>query len=82
MVELKEGEPALPAQGRAPTERRSSGLAPAGMTLRDHFAAKVIQGMFAHGAAIDLGEERPGIYWAQAAYAMADAMIAERKQRV
>src|SRR5574337_1367400 len=44
----------------------------AGMTLRDYFAAKAMQGLLAHE-----GEEEAAIC-AEIAYAMADAMIAAR----
>ena len=43
-----------------------------GMTLRDYFAAKAMQGLIANGA------DNPFIL-SKAAYVMADAMIKERK---
>lgn len=44
-----------------------------GLTMRDYFAAKVMQGMI-------VGVEKPATgYIARAAYAMADAMLAARK---
>ena len=46
---------------------------PVGMTLRDYFAAKAMQGLI-------VGVENPRTcYIAKAAYAMADAMLAARK---
>jgi hypothetical protein len=46
-----------------------------GMTLRDYFAAKAMQGLYlAEWPDVDM----PGI--AKAAYAMADAMLAERNK--
>ena len=48
----------------------------AGMTLRDYFAAKALQGMVAseYAARLDL------LLWAEHAYAMADAMLEERQK--
>jgi hypothetical protein len=45
-----------------------------GMTLRDYFAAKAMQGMFAgrHGSVLT-----PSV-WATQAFKIADAMLAER----
>jgi hypothetical protein len=50
-----------------------------GMTLRDYFAAKALQGLAAHvvGAAKHSNETGPQAH-ARLAYAYADAMIAER----
>ena len=47
---------------------------PVGMTLRDYFAAKAMQGLFAAGGGVTRGAEE----WARLAYTMADAMIKER----
>ena len=44
-----------------------------GLTLRDYFAAKALQGMWANGNIRGSGEEL--VHWA---YAAADAMLAER----
>ena len=46
-----------------------------GMSLRDYFAAKAMQGLFAAGGGVTRGAEE----WARLAYAMADAMLAARK---
>jgi hypothetical protein len=52
------------------------------MTLRDHFAAAALQGIIAHGADAPLKDmadrTRGGAHEAAAAYAWADAMLAER----
>ncbi|WP_052285662.1 hypothetical protein [Kluyvera genomosp. 1] len=52
-----------------------------GMTLRDYFAAKAMQGVFASGAEISLGpsrvEEMEGM--AKTFYLMADAMLRTRE---
>ena len=46
-----------------------------GMSLRDYFAAKAMQGLI-------VGVENPRTcYIAKAAYAMADAMLAARKEK-
>ena len=46
------------------------------MTLRDYFAAKAMQGLFAAGSCgASAGE------WASIAYKMADAMLATRKEK-
>jgi hypothetical protein len=47
-----------------------------GMTLRDYFAAKAMQGMMADGQVLRLVEDGD---LAGAAYAMADAMLKARK---
>jgi len=46
-----------------------------GMTLRDYFAAKAMQGFLADGAAPDVSKETISIM----AYAMADAMLEARE---
>ena len=48
-----------------------------GMTLRDYFAAKAMQGMYAGNVCSTNGDV--GAY-AQAAYSIADAMLAEREK--
>jgi hypothetical protein len=47
-----------------------------GMSLRDYFAAKAMQGFLADGAAPDVSKETV----ASMAYAMADAMLEERNK--
>ncbi|MFS2326656.1 hypothetical protein U2P60_14770 [Brucella sp. H1_1004] len=76
MAEIKTGGPAFPCEGGS-----ESGLyADPGMTLRDYFAAKAMQGLIsAHDSsgtwtAVDMNE---GI--AKRAYQAADAMIAARE---
>lgn len=53
------------------------GLLHDGMTLRDYFAAKALQGMYA-GKACNTNGDIGG--YAEAAYHIADAMIAEREK--
>lgn len=52
-----------------------------GMSLRDYFAAKAMQGLLAMPGSI--GGEQELVYsaFAQAAYKYADAMIAERSKK-
>jgi len=52
-----------------------------GMTLRDYFAAKAMQGMLSHGFVPDQIRQPGCVSWdyAKHAYAMADAMLAARK---
>lgn len=51
-----------------------------GMTLRDYFAAMAMQGMIANEGIADLPNEPARAHDAECAYAMADAMIAERSR--
>ena len=70
-----QSEPALPMPG---SEYGGTGTM-FGMTLRDYFAAKALQGMITtSGHPALLGLEGCEIDTAQAAYKMADAMIAAR----
>ena len=52
----------------------------AGMTLRDYFAAKAMQGLIASPRGTPNGEDATTDYYAKMAYLMADAMIAEREK--
>ena len=63
------GGPAFPHYGGA-------GWMGPGMTLRDYFAAKAMQGMFAgrNGSVLTASD------WATQAYIIADAMLAERSK--
>lgn len=49
-----------------------------GMSLRDYFAAKAMQGFAANPSMIDNNDSKSIAYVAAASYAMADAMLAER----
>jgi len=51
-------------------------LAQDGMTLRDYFAARVLQGMLASG---NLPKTMPDADLAECAYALADAMLKARE---
>ena len=69
------GGPAFPLQSIGPE------FAPgyAGMSLRDYFAAKAMQGLLAQSCGTAFGSD--SIQGAQYAYAMADAMLAVREGR-
>ncbi|OKP53669.1 hypothetical protein A8A12_01775 [Serratia marcescens] len=51
-----------------------------GMTLRDYFAAKAMQGMLSNPGMWDLLNERHAQYVAKDAFIMADAMLIARNQ--
>ena len=71
----KTGGPAFPELGNVGCN--SDWQSESGMTLRDYFAAKAMQGMFA----ADTDESvMPIERKAAEAYAMADAMLAAREQ--
>lgn len=64
-----------------PTTRESSyEVCSKGMTLRDYFAAKALQGLIASPRGTPNGADATDTYYAKAAYIMADAMIAEREK--
>lgn len=78
MSAINDGGPAFPKQGVEDGYGKVVGEV-RGMTLRDYFAAKALQGMIA-GAdfTIDIDGPMLGIGRAKIAYAMADAMLAAR----
>ena len=69
-----------PADGGSafPSTQYVSGISPTGhsvgMTLRDYFAAKAMQGMMANSWNSNYGD------WAEHAYIMADAMLKAREK--
>lgn len=70
MSAINDGGPAFPV-----TESNGMGnaiLTSAGMTLRDYFAAKAMQGMMARPGSINAKQD------AEFAYMLADAMLAAR----
>ena len=71
MTTIDNGGPAFPLQSIGPEFEPGY----AGMTLRDYFAAKAMQGLFAAGGGVTRGAGE----WASLAYIMADAMINARK---
>jgi hypothetical protein len=50
-----------------------------GMTLRDYFAAKAMQGLIASPRGTPDGKDATDAYYAKAAYVMADAMLKARE---
>ena len=73
MSTINDGGPAFPLQSIGPD------FAPgyAGMTLRDYFAAKAMQGFCAREVSIECSADDI----ADDAYAIADAMLAARKEK-
>ena len=69
-----------PAFAAAAFEHNSSGRLAhqSGMSLRDYFAAKAMQGLLAAGGGVKRGAEE----WARIAYTMADAMLKSREGSV
>ncbi len=76
MDNKKAGGCAFPDPGRAQSAKQRENLTETGMSLRDYFAAKVMQALIsnAHLLKADMGNEMI----AASAYKMADAMLAER----
>ena len=70
MSTINNGGPAFPLQSIGPEFEPGY----AGMTLRDYFAAKAMQGLLSMDLKPDVENEE----LAEAAYAIADAMIKER----
>jgi len=68
----KTGGPAFPTGN---FEHRAEG-----MTLRDYFAAKAMQGLIASPRGTPNGADATDTYYAEMAYIMADAMLAERER--
>lgn len=71
MSTIEDGGPAFPLQSIGPEFEPGY----AGMSLRDYFAAKAMQGMAAHPES----DKWPADGIAKAAYQQADAMLAARK---
>lgn len=69
------GGPAFPSEIQA---LEGVTLTSSGMSLRDYFAAKAMQGFSASPSMIDSNDSRAIAYVSAASYAMADAMLAER----
>lgn len=72
MSKINNGGPAFPLQGGV--EQLETSLPLQGMTLRDYFAAKAMQGLL-----LDDNGDFSGCNWmAEKAYAFADAMLRAR----
>lgn len=75
MSKIEYGGPAFPVQDAASWQGH-------GMTLRDYFAAKAMQGLLGvapPGTAVGKSYPDANINFAMAAYAIADAMLAARE---
>ena len=82
MSTIDNGGPAFPGLARIDMETQEWDAHPhlSGMTLRDYFAAKAMQGLLAaqvHG----FNDQPAKGPFASMAYEMADAMIAARKEK-
>lgn len=81
MTEKNTGGPAFPVQSIYIEDQETNSQ---GMTMRDYFAAKALQGMFANPADghenYDLSYDEYVKEIARCAYKMADAMLKAREQ--
>lgn len=73
------GGSAFPTPEMPTSDFRFTVIPQPGMTLRDWFAGKAMQGMFANGELTERSDWSPRTA-AFAAYAIADAMLAARKE--
>lgn len=80
MNKINDGGPAFPDPGRAQSAKQREVLTDTGMTLRDYFAAKAMQGWLSSYGPDDKHPATAGDadFVAQRSYAMADAMLAAR----
>lgn len=78
-TERKDGGPAYPVIRVCDKSGVGTSAGTPGMTLRDYFAGQALAGLLTHGTREQNGE-RLLANTARAAYAFADAMIAERKK--
>ena len=74
------GGPAFPVVGHWYGDKLGGQLAH-GMTLRDYFAAKAMQGLLASNAEHDIDDAEIFVAIGKASYDIADAMIAERGKK-
>ena len=72
MAEINDGGPAYPTKRAALDPRESGFFTEDGMTLRDYFAAKSMEGMLTRPGSINVDDD------ARFAYRMADAMLRAR----
>ncbi len=80
----KTGGPAFPQSGVCTPEINSwdsEDFGGRGLTVRDYFAGKVLQGVMASGTSMSIGtnHEEAMLDMARAFYSMADAMIKARE---
>jgi hypothetical protein len=89
---MKNGEPAFPGEQTASYDRRCScgemvrfdGIKHEGMSLRDYFAAKAMEGIVgdrSHGRHPHVAMDKETFEnWAERSYAIADAMLKARDE--
>jgi hypothetical protein len=80
MSTKKTGGPAFPLHNHG---SQTLGMHLSGMTLRDYFAEKAMQGFIGHapaGTPFGASHEDVNLGYAKASYAMADAMLKAREQ--
>lgn len=65
------------------TEQNGANSGDCGMTLRDYFAAKVLQSFIAGANGVDFGRDHAetNLRYAKAAYCVADAMLDARDNK-
>jgi hypothetical protein len=85
--EIKDGGPAFPVEVQNRGDGTLGGLQTSavsgweiGMSLRDYFAAKAMQGIFSNPKLCDVSERQDVTVWvSRRAYQVADAMLAARE---
>lgn len=80
---IKDGGPAFPTAGRSENEQSECGTIHNGMTLRDYFAAKALNGILSLTPGF-FGENKAltdTLLAAETAYLYADAMLAAREKK-
>lgn len=81
MSKENHGGPAFPHIRKPVAPGVEEVITSGGMSLRDYFAAKVLQGVMASGTSMSIGtnHEEEMLDMARAFYSMADAMIKARE---
>ena len=72
-------EPAFPQVDPVLNEFNPNYKKDRGMTLRDYFAAKAMQGLIASPRGTPDGSDATDVYYAKCAYLVADAMLKVRE---
>ena len=86
MTTINDGGPAFPfGQISETTGQPVNGFYDPGMSLRDYFAAKAMQGLLAHDTRYRPRARDSHMHWhgamAKEAYELADAMLEQRRKR-
>ena len=79
-MDKETGGPAFPYSGVHRTEEKKQIKDSHGMTLRDHFAAKAMQGILANPGQPDNVNSETAAWVAKDAYTVADAILAARNK--